>query len=83
MGMIKFYLASVVVWMIIMAAALLIAKDGAFKNGWFNINEKGSRIQGFGKLACIAAIPVVRALITIFIFFMMAIKKDDTPSQNK
>lgn len=73
--MLKFYLTSVIVYMIMIFAAAYIGQYKIKANGWLDDAKKQGSPWVY--LFCISAVPIFRLLIVIVIFMMMSITKED------
>lgn len=73
--MLKFYLSSVIIYMIIMHAMLSMFKPAMKEKGWLsNETVKTNRIAG---LFILSAIPIVRLVIVVFIFYTATHTKEE------
>ena len=66
--MLKFYLTTVVIWMIIIWATATICGPGIKEKGW--IKNDTSTKRGKYSTLIVAAIPLIRLLVWIFLFIM-------------
>ena len=67
--MLKIYLSSIVIWMIILYCEVSIFKNAIVEKGWVNPNKKPSE-NGWKSLFVLSAIPVIRFFIFILIIVM-------------
>ena len=73
----KFYLANVAIWMCIFCASLLVCNEHMAKNGWIDKNRKGSFAQAMMLLITVCCIPVFRAFLCVYCFYLATHKKED------
>lgn len=73
--MLKFYIGTVLVWMIIIWCLIKISKPKIIENGWLN-NVKKLDMTPFAALFCMAAIPIFRLLVTAVILYMACVSKE-------
>lgn len=73
--MFKFYIGTVICWMIIIWCSIKLCKDKIVENGWLNTAKKLD-MTPFGALFCISAIPFFRFLVFIVILYMACVSKD-------
>ena len=73
--MFKFYISTVICWMIIIWCSIKLCKDKIVENGWLNTAKKLD-MTPFGALFCISAIPFFRFLVFIVILYMACVSKD-------
>ena len=73
--MFKFYIGTVICWMIIIWCSIKLCKDKIVENGWLNTAKKLD-MTPFGALFCISAIPFFRFLVFIVILYMVCVSKD-------
>ena len=73
--MFKFYIGTVICWMIIIWCSTKLCKDKIIENGWLNTAKKLD-MTPFGALFCISAIPFFRFLVFIVIIYMACVSKD-------
>lgn len=74
--MLKFYLSTVIVWMIIIYCVINIFKTAYIKNGWVDI-ESNSHNNSLKNLVIISAVPLLRLGILCFIIYMASATKED------
>lgn len=74
--MFKFYIGTVICWMIIIWCSIRLCKDKIIENGWLN-NARKLNMTPFGTLFCISAIPFFRFLMFIVVIYMACVSKDD------
>ena len=74
--MFKFYIGTVICWMIIIWRSIRLCKDKIIENGWLNTAKKLD-MTPFGALFCISAIPFLRFLVFIVVIYMACVSKDD------
>ena len=65
--MLQFYLTTVVIWMIIIYATIQVLGPTMKEKGWVKDNTSTKR-SGFSTLLTVAAVPILRLLIWIFLF---------------
>ena len=76
--MLKFYLTTVVIWMIIIDSIILLTKDMIVKNGWLDgAQSKKNRIKSFTGLFCLSAVPIFRFFVAIMLVVMSAKTKEE------
>ena len=73
--MLKFYLTSVLIYMIIIYCESKMFKDDICKNGWLNNMEK-KKNNKIGTLFCMSAIPIIRVIIVIMFCVMFIYPKE-------
>lgn len=74
--MFKFYIGTVICWMIIIWCSIRLCKDKIIENGWLS-SAKKLNITPFGVLFCVSAIPFFRLLMFIVVIYMACVSKDD------
>lgn len=74
--MFKFYIGTVICWMIIIWCSIRLCKDKIIENGWLN-NARKLDMTPFGALFCVSAIPFLRFLVFIVVIYMACVSKDD------
>ena len=67
--MLKFYLTTVVVWMIIIWAMAQICEPAIREKGWIK-EDKSTKKGRLSILFTLAAVPIIRVFVCIIIFFM-------------
>lgn len=67
--MLKFYLTTVVVWMIIIYATAKIVGPVVKEKGWIK-SDTSTNGGKFSTLFTLAAVPLIRLLVWIFLFVM-------------
>lgn len=67
--MLKFYLTTVVIWMIIIYATVKILGPGIKEKGWIKSDTSTKRGR-FSTLFTLAAVPFIRLLVWILLFVM-------------
>lgn len=76
--MLKFYLTTVVIWLIILYAVAFLSEDAIRKNGWLDDAKKPKyKFQGFLTAVAISAIPIFR-LISALTILVMAYNNKET-----
>lgn len=70
--MLSFYLSTVIVWMIIFWCVLKLCSKTFLKRygKYINIDKKHSKVKSFVGLFVISAVPIIRLLIMISLFYM-------------
>lgn len=70
--MLSFYLSTVIVWMIIFWCVLKLCSKTFLKRygEYINIDKKHSKVKSFVGLFVISAVPIIRLLIMILLFYM-------------
>ena len=71
--MINFYMATVVVWMVIIYATIFVTADAIRKNGWVTEKKETTPLGVIIALFCMAAIPIYR-LFVVCVLIMMSVK---------
>lgn len=66
--MLKLYLTTVVIWMIIIYATAILVTPKVKENGWFKYDT--SEKKGFFKFCLTVLIPGVRLIVWVFLFVM-------------
>lgn len=74
--MFKFYIGTVICWMIIIWCSIRLCKDNIIENGWLS-SAKKLNMTPFGVLFCVSAIPFLRFLMFIVVIYMACVSKDD------
>ena len=74
--MFKFYVGTVICWMIIIWCSIRLCKDKIIENGWLS-SAKKLNITPFGVLFSVSAIPFFRFLVFIVVIYMACVSKDD------
>lgn len=74
--MFKFYIGTVICWMIIIWCSIRLCKDKIIENGWLG-SAKKLNMTPFGALFCVSAIPFLRFLMFIVVIYMACVSKDD------
>ena len=74
--MFKFYIGTVICWMIIIWCSTRLCKDKIIENGWLNTAKKFN-MTSFSVLFCVSAIPFFRLLMLIVVIYMACVSKDD------
>lgn len=67
--MLKFYLTTVVIWMIIIYATAKITAPVIKEKGWIK-SDASTKKGKLSTLFTLAAIPVIRLLVWVFLFVM-------------
>lgn len=75
--MLKFYLTTVIIWMIIIQSAFLMFKDVLRKRIYKNEVKKINLVKRFRDLFVLSAVPVFRLIILIFIIYISICKQED------
>lgn len=73
--MLKIYLSSILIWMIIIYCACFIFEKQVRENGWLTTENK-SKDGGLKTLFVLSAIPVVRLFVFIIILVMTTYTKE-------
>lgn len=74
--MFKFYIGTVICWMIIIWCSIRLCKDKIIENGWLS-SAKKLNMTPFGVLFCTSTIPFLRFLVFIVVIYMACVSKDD------
>lgn len=74
--MFKFYIGTVICWMIITQYSIRLCKDKIIENGWLG-SAKKLNMTPFSVLFCVSAIPFLRFLMFIVVIYMACVSKDD------
>ena len=72
--MLKFYLTTVIVCMILLYCEVKVFKNDVIKNGWGSDGKKNMSV--FSALFCYSAIPLFRFIIAVAIFVMAIYPKE-------
>ena len=75
--MLKFYLTTVVIWMIIIECTTSIFKDAIRKKTGKDGTNKANIFKRFGTLFPLAAIPIVRLVVVIMIVYIATCSQED------
>lgn len=79
--MLKFYLTTVVIWMIIIYCTAAMFENAIDKKlatlPTYKENKKSSLFKKFRALFILAAIPIVRLIIVIVLIYIAACKQED------
>lgn len=73
--MLRIYLTSVLIYMIIIYCESKMFKDNIYKNGWLDNTEK-KKNNKLGALFCMSAIPIIRTIIVITFCVMFIYPKE-------
>ena len=73
--MLKIYLSSVIIWMVVIYCMTSISKESIVKNGWINTENKQKR-NWFVQLFILSAVPIFRLFIVIAILYMAICTKE-------
>jgi hypothetical protein len=73
--MLKIYLSSVIIWMVVIYCMTSISKESIVKNGWINTENKQKR-NWFAQLFILSAVPIFRLFIVIAILCMAICTKE-------
>ena len=76
--MIRFYLSTIIIWMIIIYCTASMLKDAIKKK--INTNEPKKKMGLFKKLSLLftlSAVPIIRVFVEIFIIYIALCKKED------
>ena len=74
--MFSVYMCSVIIYMLIISSAAMICELNVRKNGW--LNEPGeNKNSKIAMLTAMAAVPIFRLLVVIFIFVMAVYPKEE------
>lgn len=72
--MLRIYLTSVLIYMIIIYALAYMGQDKIKENGWIDgIKKKGKPLAG---LFCLAAVPILRIFFVLVIILMIGMTKE-------
>lgn len=74
--MLKLYLTTVVIWMIILWATAKITAPTIKEKGWIK-NVPSTKKSGLPTLFALVAIPVLRLLVWIFLFVMCIYTREE------
>lgn len=75
--MINFYMATVVVWMVIIYATIFVTAEAIKKNGWITEKKETTPLKIIISLFCLSAIPVFRvAIVPTLIMMSMKTKEE-------
>lgn len=80
--MLKIYLSSVIIWMIVIYCITSISKESIVKNGWMNTENKQKR-NWFVQLFILSAVPIFRLFIVIAILCMAICTKEQCDQWKK
>ena len=69
--MLKFYLTTVVIWMIIIWATVQMFGSAIREKGWIK-EDKSTKKGRFSILFTLAAVPIIRLFVCLIIIFMSA-----------
>lgn len=72
--MLKIYLTSVIIYMIIIYCTCQIFKDAIRSKGWINEKRNGSKL---GILFTLSAVPVLRFFIILLVIYMSTHTKEE------
>lgn len=76
--MLKCYLGSIFVWMMIIWCTILMYKKEFMKKlEKYEIPKEGNLFKTLGRLFVVSAVPFIRVLIEIVIVYMAACKQED------
>jgi len=75
--MLKFYLTTVIVWMIIINSITIIFKDALNKKIGVTKTNKAGFIQRTNTLFALSAIPIIRLGVAIIIIYIATCKQED------
>lgn len=79
--MLKFYLVTVIIWMIIISCTVEMFKEGIKKKrknaGQQENTEKVSLFKRLSVLFTSAAVPIIRLLIVVIIIYIATCKQED------
>ena len=75
--MLKFYLATVIIWMIVIYCVVAIFQNGITKKLGTNKEEKASLFKKLKFLFILAAVPIVRLCMVIVIIYIATCKQED------
>lgn len=75
--MLKFYLITVVIWMIIIYCTTAIFQNGIAKKLKTNEEKKSGLFKKLRGLFILAAIPIVRLLVVVVLIYIAACKQED------
>ena len=75
--MLKFYFATIVIWMIITECVIVITKPMIIKNGWaYEGKSKKNLIKSLLYSFCFSAIPVLRFCVVLMFVVMSGVTKE-------
>ena len=75
--MLEFYLASIIIWMIIIKSIIVLFKDGIKKKTNSKETKKASIFKRLSYLFVLAAVPILRLGIVIIIIYIATCKQED------
>ena len=75
--MLKFYLTTVVIWMIILYSTAAIFSNGIVKKLGTNEEKKASFFKKIKILFMLAAVPIVRLFVVIVMIYVATCKQED------
>lgn len=75
--MLKFYLTTVVIWMIIIYCVVAIFQNGIAKKLKTNEEKKSGLFKKLKTLFVLAAIPIVRLFVVIVLIYIATCKQED------
>ena len=75
--MFKFYLATVVIWMIIIYCVVAIFQNGIVKKLGVKETKKASLFKRLNGLFILAAIPFIRLIVVIVLIYIATCKQED------
>ena len=80
--MLRAYFGSVLIWMIIIYCMAFICKDAIQKNGWLDANSSEKK-NWLKNLFILAAIPIIRLLVTSCMLYMTFTTKEEYEKGHK
>lgn len=75
--MLEFYLASIIIWMIIIESIIVLFKDGIKKKTNSKETKKASIFKRLSYLFVLSAVPILRLGIVIIIIYIATCKQED------
>lgn len=75
--MLKIYITTVVIWLVILLSTKKTTHDKIGENGWLESAKKTTKIKNFFSFVVLSCIPVYRFCIFITMFYMTARTKEE------
>ena len=75
--MLKFYLTTVIIWMIIIYSMCILFEKQIKEKGWLKNVLATSKLKAFILLFCMSSIPVIRLFAAISIFMMACLTPEE------
>lgn len=75
--MLKVYLISVVIWMIIIFCTTYLFAEQIKQKGWIETNKHGSFFKALFNVFCMSVVPLLRLLFLITILLMAGVTKEE------